>query len=284
MPWTDEALTIFAIHRANLFEVVRFQSTTPTVFEPPSFEGIAWLTGKVFGQTLWVYRLPGMMGFTAMQVMLYSLVRRLDGRRALVAFLLPMATYLLVFAEEVRPYGPQMFCSVAIIWLWWKAKAQTKWRAMFLLLLLFGVMFIATTSQFYGVLLILPVAIGEAWLVLRQRQPVDWPLVMVLLYGLATVALDVPALHALQPYKEFTLHNLDVGLQNVMAVYMFAVAMTVDNFYDDILCLRVVVDGFDQEGDWRSVRLLDCGLMVDDAKKPAAMMQRAFVLGLSECD
>ena len=229
--WIDEALTFYTIHGRTLLGLLRFQSTTPIVLEPPANDILLWATGRLFGYSIAALRLPSMLLFLALQVMIYRLASLLGGFRAgLFAAALAGGALWVNYGAEARPYALLTALTAGALLLWHAAHTGSLDRRWVLVALALTVA-LATTSQFYGAMIVLPVLAGEfAWCILARRRP-DLGLLATLGCGLLAIALDVPFLHAVRPYQPPRPLGTNVSWNQFLATYQWG-------FYLDIPWLK----------------------------------------------
>ncbi len=219
--WNDEALTYYTIHHRSLLGVLRFQASTPLVLEPPSNDVILWCTAQVLGFSKQAMRSSAMLCFLLLQWFLYRVTTLVGGYRAgIVAVGAVLITQFLSYGAECRPYALIAMLTVAGLLLWYRIRfrrAHYHWYA----LALAAVIALAATSQFLGAIIVLPIIVAELVASFSERQPVDKWVVCALLLGLASIALDVPALRAVRPYRPSIPFNVDLNLNSLAATYLW---------------------------------------------------------------
>jgi len=141
------------------------------------------LTGalvRVCGEHPLVIRVPAILGFWLMGLGLFVFVtRRTSPLIGALALLFPLAAPAQHYAVQARPYGLVLgFAALALVA--WQALAERRsrwWSALGLAAALIG----ATSSHYYGVLVGLPLALGESIRALERRQvdPLVWTAVAV---------------------------------------------------------------------------------------------------------
>ena len=117
-------------------------------------------------------RLPAMIGFWTMTLVVFHMVRRRSNATlALAAALLPCYTAAFRYSYEARGYG-LMLGFLALGLYSWSEAAQGRHRALYLPLLALTLT-ASLWSHYYAVLGFLPIAVGEATRFWRNRKP-DW--------------------------------------------------------------------------------------------------------------
>jgi len=159
------------------------------------------LTGAVvraFGEHSLVIRLPAILGFWLMGLGLFVFVtRRTSPLIGALALLFPLAAPAQQYAVQARPYGLVLgFAALALVA--WRAVAERRsrcWSALGLTAALIG----ATSSHYYGVLVGLPLALGESIRSSERRQvdPLVWAAVAV---GAAPLVVFRPLMSSAYAY------------------------------------------------------------------------------------
>jgi len=207
----DEIFSLQTDRVRSLAEVVRIQRLYPISLEPPPYHVLSHAAMQLFGANAFALRLPALLGFLAMQVCLFFFVRNLTGERAgLIAMAFPALTSTLYFSAEGRPYGVLLGCYAAVALCWQvaarRADAPTSGRGRWLPLLCLALTLALTLNiHFYGVLLL--IAVGGAELlreVLRRRadRPFDWPMLVALALGMASLGLALPFVKGSSEFKK----------------------------------------------------------------------------------
>jgi hypothetical protein len=153
----------------------------PLDHHPPPFYFLTRATLSVFGDNTLAARLPAIIGFWVMCVSLFVFVsRRTSGLYGVIAMLVPCVTMAHRFALQARPYGLLLgFSGLAL--LAWQAAAEGRKRRLSLVGLtvaLAGVI----SSCYYGVLVFVPLAVGELTRTLIRRK-IDWPVWFAIALG-----------------------------------------------------------------------------------------------------
>jgi hypothetical protein len=220
-PWIDEVLQI-AIERLPTGRQVwdALKDGMIQVDPPVQHLGVHYLF-QIFGEHVFLARLPAIAGFCVTCAALAMLVRRhASPLFAAAAFFAPYASVLRSRAMDARPYGMMFGCS-ALVWLCWDGVASGRrrvfWRVAFTLSL--AAMF---STHFYSILLMLPLAMGEATLWL-QRKKVDWATVSCVAIAAIPYAVWLPIL--LSASRKYLSHYFyPVSFSNLYNFFEFAVA------------------------------------------------------------
>ncbi len=219
--WNDEALTYYTLHHRSLLGVLQFQASTPLVLEPPGNDVILWATAQVLGFSKQAMRFSSMLCFLLLQWFLYRVTALVGGYRAgMVAVGAVLITQFLSYGAECRPYALIAMLTLAAVLLWYRIhfrQAHYRWCA----LALAGVIALAVTAQFLGAIVVLPIVVAELVACLSQRRPANKWILCALLLGLAAIALDVPALRAVRPYRPSVPFNVDLNLNSLAATYLW---------------------------------------------------------------
>jgi hypothetical protein len=128
-------------------------------------------------------RLPALVGYLTMSLVVFDVVRRRSHVvAALSAAALPCLTEAFRYAIEARGYGVMLGLFALALWSWSEAARDHRRR---LQLPLLAVALAASVwNQYFGVLALVPIAIGEALRALRARA-VDWGVAAAISGGLA---------------------------------------------------------------------------------------------------
>jgi hypothetical protein len=156
--------------------------------QPPLIYWVTHAMMRLGGDEPWILRVPGMVGFWVMLVAMYLFLRRwCPPLFALAAVLIPIATSAYTnHALEARPYG-MLLGLAGLALLCWQSAARSQrrlWSLFGLALSLAG----ALLTHYYGVLLWIPLVLGECVRVAERRR-IDLPMVLAL--GLPTLTLVV---------------------------------------------------------------------------------------------
>ena len=187
----DDFLQVWSDRVSSLAQVVHIQRATPMVIDPLFYHGLIYLVIRVFGESAFFLRLPSLVGFVVMMVCLFYFVRRIaPARAAVLALALPMISGGFGYVLQVRPYGV-LLGLFGLAMLSWQTAARREGRRGVALVVLALSIAAAINSQYYGVLLMLPLCLGEAVRVWERRR-LDVPVVLALGAGLAGMVGLIP--------------------------------------------------------------------------------------------
>ena len=178
--WFDEILSLIAVHQPSLGEAIA--ASRRLEWGPPGNTVVLYLVNKIAGSGEVAFRIPAMLGFWLFCLCLFAFAkRRVSFFFALTAMLLPFATWGEGYSIEARAYGMVLgWCGVAL-YCWQTASTEKKHRLLSLtgLTLAIGA---AVLTNYYAVLICLPLATAEALRNLKQRR-IDWPIWIALILG-----------------------------------------------------------------------------------------------------
>lgn len=121
------------------------------------------------GESPLTLRLPAILGFWVMSLSLYRLVsRRSRALMGFIALLFPLTTGAYYYAFEARPYGLVLgFSGIALVC--WQAVGDGRSRGWLLSLMTLSLA-CAVSCHYYAVLVLIPLACGEAVRSLSRRR------------------------------------------------------------------------------------------------------------------
>jgi hypothetical protein len=148
---------------------------------------------RAFGESMFLMRLPAVVGFTVGCLALACLARRyMPALFAASVFFLPYATMIRWRAMDARPYG-LMFGFTALVLLCWDRMGQEGryrnfWRISFVLSLA-----ALNSTHFYSIMVLLPLGLGEIarWL---QKRRIDWATIACAALGTVPFVFWLPIL------------------------------------------------------------------------------------------
>jgi hypothetical protein len=180
----DECLEVTIIRMPDL-HTIWDALVSGMQLDPPVLDSGMHFLFRWFGDSLFLARVPSIVCFCMVCLCLAGIVwRYAPPVYAAAAFFIPFATNLRGTASLARPYAPLLGFSALALFCWDSIEAHPKrrglWRAAFALSLA-----MALSSHFYGILLLLPLGLGELgkWI---ARKRLDW----------VTLACAAPALIA----------------------------------------------------------------------------------------
>jgi hypothetical protein len=246
--WNDEFLSFYSDSVATFKQVLLVQLDHPISLDPPTYHLFSHLSMDVLGRNAIALRLPALAGFLLFQLCLFFFVRRLAGdRSATIAMAVPVLTASFRYSLEGRPYGLLLGLYALSLLCWQIATAddapqpihgqsslldgvQAKplaVRAGPRILPLTGLTLsiaLAITSHYFGVLILIPVSLGElSRITIRKR--LDLGVLTALILGLASVGLILPFKRALMVYRRHyyvagvNLHDISQGYRELFLRY-----------------------------------------------------------------
>jgi hypothetical protein len=214
----DESLTYFTVNQPSLLQLVHFQSTTPIVLEPPSFELLAHVSGSLFHYSPTSLRIISILSVTLIQICLYRIIKPIGGvRAAFVAMVLVLALPIKVYWLLLRPYAFLMAMSMAAFCCWQQAAYGNRFRK----LAVTGIVVslgLAITCHFYGILVLIPIIVGELHRT-YQSHKIDIGIWTAVSLGVCSIALDIPFWMAPIPYKEHMPRDFGLGFRSIWVAY-----------------------------------------------------------------
>ena len=166
--WNDELFTYYIATQPSFSQVWSALSTGQEQL-PPAYYAIVRVSLELFGNNNIALRLSSLIGFLLMAVALFNFVSlRLPPIYGAIAALFPMLTGAEYYVNEARPYGLELgFAALAL--LCWQRAVEGRNRLVALSGLWFSLAS-AISCHYYGVLLILPLAMGEVVRTVGRRR------------------------------------------------------------------------------------------------------------------
>ena len=187
--WYDELFTVWISSLPGLGHVWDALSRGVDL-QPPLIFVLTRAARAVFGGSELATRLPALAGFGLMTVCLFWFVcRRTNALWGALAALTPMVTGAHGFCCEARPYGLVLGLS-SLALLCWQASAEDRWRRLALAGLWLSLA-LTLSSHYYGILVLVPLLVGEAARTF-ERRAMDWPVIL-------GIFLAVPAIFPYLP-------------------------------------------------------------------------------------
>jgi uncharacterized membrane protein len=202
--WNDEFLSFYTDGVSSFKQVLLVQLHHPISLDPPTYHLLSHLCMDLLGRNAIALRLPALAGFLLFQLCVFFIVRRLAGSRsAVVAAAVPLLTASFRFSVEGRPYGLLLGLYALSLLCWQIAttdnEAHTRNRILALAGLTLSIA-LAITSHYFGVLILMPVTLGELARTLHRKR-FDLGVGIALALGLSSVALILPFKRALMVYS-----------------------------------------------------------------------------------
>ena len=207
--WNDEFLSFYTDSVATFHQVILVQLHHPISLDPPTYHLLSHLCMDILGRKAIALRLPALAGFLLFQLCLFFFVRRIAGdRSAIIAAAIPTLTASFHYSVEARPYG-LLLGFYALSLLCWQiatqfddSPANTSHPSRLLPLIGLALSIaLAITSHYFGVLILIPVSLGELSRILIRKR-IDFGVLTALILGLASVGLILPFKRALMAYQQ----------------------------------------------------------------------------------
>jgi 4-amino-4-deoxy-L-arabinose transferase-like glycosyltransferase len=219
----DEYLTYLQAQLPNLDAVFRTMRGAPAVVDPPLDPVLSFLAFRLPLPLPLGLRIPSFIGYAAMMVSLFVLVRRwAPASLALIAFVLPMILPVFAYAVEARPYALVLGFSGCALIFWQRAAEQRSGRLRWLLLL-FVALAGAILAQYLAPLLLMPFVAAELWRVLRSRA--DAAIWITLACAAMVMAAYLPFLPAASKFRQHPWHG--VSFEDLQNTYMLTISPAV---------------------------------------------------------
>jgi 4-amino-4-deoxy-L-arabinose transferase-like glycosyltransferase len=230
--WNDEFLSFYTDRVATFREVILVQLHHPISLDPPTYHLLSHLSMDLIGHNAMALRLPALAGFLLFQLSLFYFVRRIAGdRSAIIAMAVPVLTASFRYSVEGRPYG-LLLGLYALSLLCWQVATQyddspTGTLRPSRILPLIGLSLsiaLAITSHYFGILILIPVCLGELSRILVRKR-FDFGVLTSLALGLASVGLILPFQHALMAYRQHyyikgvNIHDISQGYRELFIRY-----------------------------------------------------------------
>jgi uncharacterized membrane protein len=252
--WKDEFLSFYSDGVATFKQVLLVQLHHPISLDPPTYHLLSHLSMDLIGRNAIALRLPALAGFLLFQLCLFFFVRRLAGNRAaVIAAALPLLTASFRYSAEGRPYGLLLGLYTLSLVCWQGAAQDDTSPRIFHLIGLTLSIALAITSHYFGILILIPVSLGELARILTRKR-LDLGVLAALILGLASVALILPFQKALMVYRQHyyiagvNFHDISQGYRELFLRYTtwplsfqkLAAALMV------LLALTLVVAGYNR--------------------------------------
>lgn len=155
-------------------------------------------------------RVPSLLGFLLASFTLFPFVHRRFGTGAAVAAAItPALTGAAIYAYEGRSYGLMLGLAGAAI-LSWQGRGERRWRSVSPVLCALSLAAGGLTHYYY-VLMLLPLAAGEAVRTLRRRR-IDWPMLIAFGAGVLPLVAILPMIRAAREFSSGFWSAPDVAL------------------------------------------------------------------------
>ncbi len=166
---------------------------------PPFFYILTRASFALFGVNNLALRLPEILGFWVMSLCLFIFVaRRTSNFYGLAAAIFPLLTSAYYYANDARPYGLVLGFS-ALALLCWQSATLNRFRPLSLICLALSFA-AALSSHYYGIFLLVPLALGEAVRTLARRR-VDVAVWIALGLALTPLVWHLPLIRQAKAYS-----------------------------------------------------------------------------------
>jgi 4-amino-4-deoxy-L-arabinose transferase-like glycosyltransferase len=226
--WHDEFLSFYSDGVATFQQVFFVQLHHPISLDPPTYHLLSHLCMDLIGRNAIALRLPALAGFLLFQLCLFFFVRRLSGdRSAIIAMAVPILTASFRYSLEGRPYGLLLGLYALSLLCWQIATQDDPADPRSRLLPLTGLTLaiaLAITSHYFGILILIPVSLGELSRILIRKR-LDFGVLTALALGLASVAIILPFQRALMVYRQHyyiqgvNIHDISQGYRELFIRY-----------------------------------------------------------------
>ena len=206
--WNDELYTWYFAQLPTLGDVWDELSTGVEQM-PPFYYVVTRASLALFGDGELALRVPSIIGFLLACTCLFVVVaRRTNAWYGLVGALVPLASGAATYAWEARPYALVVgFAAAAVLGHQLRADAvRPRLAAIGLAVALAA----ATGIHYYGVLVVLPIALAEAVRVAMRRQ-LDWAVVAALFAPIVPLAVSAPLIQEARRYSGAFWTEFDLG-------------------------------------------------------------------------
>ena len=196
----DDLLELWSDRVPKIGELLHIQRISPLVLDPFFYHGLIFTGIRFFGVSPRVLELPSLLGFLVMQVCLFCFVRRIASERAaVIALAVPAISGAFMYTIQIRPYGVLLGLFGLAMLSWQTAVRREEDRTGALVLLAVSIA-CAVNTQYYGVLLLLPLCAAEVVRV-WQRRRVDVPVLISLSAGTAGIIFLLPFLKGATEFR-----------------------------------------------------------------------------------
>src|SRR5262249_17409305 len=154
---------------------------------------------SLFGINELTIRLPEVVGFWVMSLCLFRFVsKRSSALYGFAAMLFPLVTEAYYYAYEARPYAIVLGCA-GLTLVCWQSAAEGHYRKVSLIGLAVSVA-AAVSNHYYAVLLLVPLAVGEAARSIALRR-LDLPIWIALGSAMTPLLLFLPLIERARTYS-----------------------------------------------------------------------------------
>lgn len=194
----DELFTLYFSRLPGINDVWR-ELATGVEQSPPFFYIVTRASLGLFGDNSVALRLPELVGVLLAAVCtLVAVARRSSLVYGVLAALLLLGSQATFYAREARPYG-LVLGFVAAGFLCWQVRGDGRGGLLVVVAMTIALT-AAVASQYYAVLALLPIVLGEGLRTIRRRR-VDGPVLTGLGVSLLPLLVAVPLIDAARAYS-----------------------------------------------------------------------------------
>jgi hypothetical protein len=198
--WADEFGTAATGSIPGIAQLIHVELTKPYSPDPIGYTVLMHAVIHVFGVSALAMRLPSMCGYLLMQGCLFYFVRRISSERAATfALAFPALAGIVSYSIQARPYGLWLGL-LALAMLSWQTATRRDSRRTSALVILSLSLAMAVNTQYYGVLLFVPLCAAESIRVLERRR-VDVPVLVSIFAGMGGLIVAMPFAKALSQFS-----------------------------------------------------------------------------------
>jgi hypothetical protein len=206
--WPDEFGVLDTVSISSVAQFIHILLTKPVMFDPVVYSIFAHASICLFGAGAFAIRLPSMCGYLLMQICLFYFVRRIASERAATfALAFPALMSVSSYAVQGRPYGLLLGLS-ALAMLSWQTATRRDSRRTIALVVLSLSLILAVNTQYYGVLLFIPLCAAESIRILDRRR-VDIPVLLSISAGMPGILILLPFARALSPIHAHFMNDVN---------------------------------------------------------------------------
>lgn len=198
--WADEFGVLLTSSIPGLARLIHIELTKPVSLDAIGYNALMHSVVSLFGTGAFVMRSPSMGGYLLMQICLFYFVRRIATERAATfALAFPALVGIVSYSVQARPYG-LLLGMAALVMLAWQTATRRESNRIWALVALSLSLALAINTQYYGVLLLVPLCAAEGTRILDRRR-VDVPVLVAIAAGAAGLLIVLPFAKALSPFK-----------------------------------------------------------------------------------
>jgi hypothetical protein len=216
----DEPYELWTDGVSSIGRLIEIQLTSPIVLDPFAYHAIAHTATAIFGANAFAIRLPSLLGFLLMQICLFIFVRRVATERAaLFALGFPALTAALDFSMNGRPYAVMLGLFGLAMVSWQTATLRESKRTGSLIILALAVA-LTLNTHYFGVLLLAPLVVAEAFRTF-QRRTLDLPVLVSIGTGTAGIIFVLPFMRAAAEFRSHYYSVLDnLNFKAIIRAYL----------------------------------------------------------------